>query len=79
MSTDPFTTDIISAEFAGELNELLKELASELDLHYEDEDFFALSPTIEAMKRVAQRLEAQGYRPHEAYLHILRRYNRHHI
>lgn len=78
MSTDPTATDIISEEFATELNELLKEVASELDLHYEDEDFFALGPTIDAMKRIAERLEAQGYRPHETYLHILRRYNRHH-
>lgn len=40
-------------EVADILFEMLKELASELDLHYEDEDFFALSPSITVMQRAA--------------------------
>lgn len=67
----------IDETFADELNELLRELASELELHYEDEDFFALTPTIEAMQKIANRLESQGFKPDEAYLHVLRRYRRH--
>ncbi len=65
-------------EFITEVNDLLRELASEIDLHYEDEDFFALGPTIEAMRKVATRLEKSGHRPPDAYYHVLGRYNRHH-
>lgn len=58
------------------LSDLLTELASELDLHYEDEDFFALSPTIERMKAAATLIVAAGGTLPESYNHILARFNR---
>lgn len=69
--------EVISSEFATEINELLRELASEIDLHYEDEDFFALGPTIEAMAKVGSRLEELGYTLPDAYYHVMGRYHRH--
>ena len=70
-------TDKIGHETAELLTNLLKELASELDLHYEDDDFFALAPTIDTMKQVAVLLEENGFRPPTVYEHVLRRFNRH--
>lgn len=67
-----------SREIVEIINDLLKELASELDLHYEDEDFFALSPTMERMKRAVDLVEKHGAKPPEVYLHVLKRFNRHH-
>lgn len=57
--------------------ELMKELASELDLHYEDEDFFALAPSIEVMRKGADFLDSVGYPQPTAYQHVMRRYQRH--
>lgn len=59
------------------VSELLKELASELDLHYEDEDFFALAPSIEVMKRGADYLDSVGHPIPPACQHVMRRYQRH--
>lgn len=69
--------DKISPATADLLNNLLKELASELDLHYEDEDFFALAPTIEVMKQASFLLDQNGFQPPTTYEHVLRRFNRH--
>jgi hypothetical protein len=42
------------------VRELLWELATELELHYEEEDFFALHDTAEKMKGAADLLHARG-------------------
>lgn len=63
-------------EVADILFEMLKELASELDLHYEDEDFFALSPSITVMQRAAGYLNKSGRKLPSVYEHVLRRYQR---
>ena len=70
-------TDRLSPSTAELLTDLLKELASELDLHYEDEDFFALAPTIETMKATAFLLQENGVQPPTVYEHVLRRFNKH--
>ncbi|MER9937112.1 hypothetical protein [Mesorhizobium sp. M0088] len=68
MKIDPTT--------ANALNELLRELASELDLHYEDDAFQAIEPTIDAMKRAAKLVTDAGYTAPESYQHIVRRFER---
>lgn len=68
MNIDP---TIVSA-----LNELLRELASELDLHYDDDAFHAIEPTIDAMKRAAKLVTDAGYKAPDSYQHIVRRFER---
>ncbi|UDL87270.1 hypothetical protein LGH82_18930 [Mesorhizobium sp. PAMC28654] len=68
MTIDPTT--------ASALNELLRELASELDLHYDDNAFRAIEPTIEAMKRAAKLVTEAGYTAPDSYRHIVRRFER---
>jgi hypothetical protein len=68
----------IDPDLAEACHDVLLELASELDLHYEDGDFFALSPSITRMRRLADMLEASGYELPEAYVHVLKRFHRHH-
>jgi len=67
----------INMDVAEAICDLLKELASELDLHYEDEDFFALAPTIERMKTAAKIVEDSGYPLPDVYVHVLKRFHRH--
>lgn len=68
----------VSKEATESLIDMVRELASELDLHYEDDDFFALKPTIEVMSRAVRIIQAQGYPAPEVYEHVIRRYRRHH-
>lgn len=58
------------------LIDLLTELATELDLHYEDSDFFALTPSIERMKLAVGVLNELGGEVPEAVSHVFARYNR---
>ena len=56
------------------IQEILCELATELDLHYENEDFHALSRSIEKMKRAMLILESEGMRVPEEAHHVVNRY-----
>lgn len=58
------------------LEKLLAELATELDLHYEDGDFFALTPSIEVMKDANAVLVELGGRAAPAVDHVFARYNK---
>lgn len=60
------------------ISNLLTELASELDLHYEDADFFALEPTISRMVPAIELLQRLGAPVPEAVSHVMRRYQRSH-
>lgn len=70
-------SSVIDAQTAEVINNLLRELASELDLHYDDSDFFALTPTVDRMKAAAELVEKNGFALPDSYRHILRRYNMH--
>lgn len=56
------------------LSDLLNELASELDLHYEVTDAAHLTPTLDIMRRAASALEAAGLRVPDACTHVLMHY-----
>lgn len=58
------------------LNALVLELASELDLHYDDEDMHALSKTFSVVKQAIALLERVDCQPHPDVLAIVARYNR---
>lgn len=61
-------------DLATIVSDLLRELATELDIHYENEDFFALGPTIEPMRRAAAALEASGHSVPDACVHVVARF-----
>ena len=69
------TTAMISPDLATAIAEVVDELASELDLHYEDSDLVACAPTIEKMERLVAMLRASGYPCPETYQHIVDRYH----
>lgn len=60
----------------GLVGQLMVELATELDLHYEEPDLFALTPTIEVLKRGAKFLADSGHSIPAEVEHILGRYHR---
>ncbi|MER9868758.1 hypothetical protein NKJ35_16450 [Mesorhizobium sp. M0136] len=68
MKIDPTT--------ANALNDLLRELASEIDLHYDDAVFHAIGPTIDVMKRAAKLVTDAGYTAPDSYHHIVQRFER---
>ncbi|RWM32577.1 MAG: hypothetical protein EOR77_21340 [Mesorhizobium sp.] len=60
------------------INKLLLELATELDLHYDDEDMFALAPTFMVIKDGVKLLSRVGYSVHPDVERILARFNKSH-
>lgn len=60
------------------INRLLLELATELDLHYDDEDMFALTPSFNVIKDGVKLLERMGYPVHPDVGKVIGRYNRSH-
>ncbi len=62
-------------DIAEVIHDLLKELSSEIDLHYEPEDYFALAATFETMKRAGKLLEAGGFPIPPVYVHAVARFN----
>ena len=66
----------IDRTMAKVLTDLLRELSSELDLHYEDDQFHALKPTIETLQRAATLMKDAGHKAPEVYQHVMRRFER---
>ncbi|MER9397500.1 hypothetical protein NKI46_05090 [Mesorhizobium sp. M0615] len=58
------------------LTDLLRELSSELDLHYDDHDFHALKSTIETLRRAANLMKDAGHEAPEVYHHVMGRFER---
>lgn len=65
----------IDKNAANLLNALLQELSSELDLHYAEEDFIAISPTLDVMREAADAVRNAGFSVPDAYEHTVRRSN----
>jgi len=59
---------------ASLLIDLLRELSSELDLHYEDDELPAAASTMAVMQRAANVLERNGFTAPDSYQHILGRF-----
>lgn len=59
------------------LEALVLDLATELDLHYLDEDVRTLSGSFAVIKDAIALLERFGSRPHGDVQKIIARYNRH--
>jgi hypothetical protein len=64
--------------YVATISELLVELATELDAHYEDDEFFALGVTIEKMKNSITLITADNpeFKIPDVVKHVLARYNR---
>lgn len=67
---------IIDQTTAKVLTDLLRELSSELDLHYDDEDFHALKATIETLRQAATLMTDAGHKAPEVYHHVMGRFER---
>src|SRR5262249_13959916 len=60
------------------IGDLLLELATELDLHYEDGEFYALKPAFIIIKNGVALLERVDFDPHPDVLQVLARFNKSH-
>ncbi|WP_222875455.1 hypothetical protein [Terrihabitans soli] len=58
------------------VQDLLKEIATEIDLHYEDDDFWALGHTISRMEPAVRFLMEQEAEVPEVVTHVVRRYQK---
>ncbi|RWP54376.1 hypothetical protein [Mesorhizobium sp.] len=58
------------------LTDLLRELSSELDLHYDDADLHACEPTIKTLQRAAKMMTDAGYKTPDVYRHVMGRFER---
>ena len=67
---------VIHPQLAEAITDVINELASEIDLHYEDADLVATVHTMEKMNHLVGMLKAAGYPCPETYQHILDRYNK---
>lgn len=56
------------------LSELATELATELDLHYEQDEFHRLSESISTLRKTAEMLSMSGHGVPDVVTHVLRRY-----
>ncbi|WP_189417210.1 hypothetical protein, partial [Mesorhizobium sp. M1C.F.Ca.ET.193.01.1.1] len=70
--------DKITATDKEIISKLLLELATELDLHYDDDDMFALTPSFQVIKDGVKLLERMGYPVHPDVIRVLARYNKAH-
>lgn len=58
------------------IHDLIRELSSEVDLHYNDEDFFALGATISVLRKAADILKENSVETPSVYRHVVERYQR---
>lgn len=58
---------------AGMIVELIYELASEIDMHYDDDEIVELTAARDCLLRIGTALDEDGYRLPHIYNHIMRR------
>lgn len=63
-------------DIAAVVAALVRELATELDLHYDDEQFFALRPTIDTLEHGCRALKHFKCPEPEVMSHVRQRFNR---
>jgi len=66
----------IQPEVAEAIIELIEELASEIDLYYEDDQLAAATPAFTKMEKMVKMLESVGYPPPETYTSVMARYRK---
>jgi hypothetical protein len=66
----------IEPVLANAIIEVIEELASEIDLYYEDSDIAATGPTIRKMETLVAMLVDSGYPAPETYVHVADRLHR---
>jgi hypothetical protein len=64
---------IVTADFGDLAKVLLDDLASEIDLHYDDNEMSEAAPAIEKIKALQDLV---GGQPSETVVHILERFDR---
>ena len=64
----------MTRDFREILFDLVQELSTELDLHYEDDEFFALRATIGKLQEAALALTEAGLEPPASYAHVVARF-----
>lgn len=67
---------MIDKDALSVIHELVRELSEEIDLHYEDSDFFALGSTISVLRKSADILKENSMEPPSVYRHVVGRYQR---
>lgn len=72
----PRKEGLIPRDFREILCDLVQELSTELDLHYEDDEFFALRATIGKLQEAALALNEAGLEPPASYAHVVARFHR---
>lgn len=68
----------MSSEYLKIIADLMSELSTEIDLHYDDDDFASLSTTFDKLREAAAVMEQNGVTPPQAYTHIVGRYLQRH-
>lgn len=68
---------VLTANDKDLLDALVLDLATELDLHYDDEELPTLSNSFAVIKDAVALLERLGRQPHGDVQKIIARYNRH--
>lgn len=67
---------ILTTEDKELLNALILDLATELDLHYDDEDMHALFQSFSIIKEAIALLERAACQPHLDILAVVARFNK---
>jgi hypothetical protein len=69
-------TTMTNEEIGAAVAALIHQLATEVDLHYEDDDFFALAPQMSALEEGSRVLEHFKLSEPDVLAHVRRRYQR---
>ena len=65
----------LDPETAVLITEMLFELCTEIDLHYDDNEFKLEWPIMTVIRRAGATLVASGHTPPDVFYHLERRFN----
>ncbi|MBY3151355.1 hypothetical protein HFO56_03000 [Rhizobium laguerreae] len=66
----------MTVEFADALNEVIRELAEEIDWRYEGDDLMAAAPAIRKIERAVAILRKASFEPCQPAVDLLAKYKR---
>lgn len=67
---------IMPSEFADALNEVIKELAEEIDWRYEPDELMAAAPSISKIERAVSILTEAKHEPAQSAVELIAKYKR---